>query len=205
MISIGITKLHQGDLTPMTGASCPPQMEMKRGTKAQAVQNAGKGMSRGEETCVHTRQRSAACTFPQGASGRQGTSRLWLQQQPSEMQGTGWPHRVTIWTFISLVKIQKFESHVKTALGHSNPQGKAAQGTAEECPRQPHSLCPLSRQEATSALTPEYQHEEGRMLHRRRGKSICDGKHLWTISAHSLMLVRSERNTDDSYLSKRDW
>lgn len=82
------------------------------------------------------------------------------------------------------------------------PDSRRSGSGNHRSPRQPHSLCPLSRQEATSALTPVYQHEEGRMFHRRRGYSTCDGKHLWTISARSLMPVRSERNTADSYFSK---
>lgn len=80
--------------------------------------------------------------------------------------------------FIFLVKNQKFESHVKTLpwIIPTLTQGRVAQGATEESPRQPHSLCPLTN--ATSDLSPVYQHEESRMFHRRRGKSPCDGKNL---------------------------
>lgn len=34
---------------------------------------------------------------------------------------------------------------------------------------------------------------------------MCEGKNLWTISAHSLVPVKSERNTADNNLSKGEW
>lgn len=169
--------------------------------KALAVSSAGRwGLQEGwvphthTHTCTHALSRSANFSFPLVFSRQRGGecfSSLWSCR--------GLATYIQNLFYFSFLKRQEFESHVKVAPLPSThivlTQSRGAQGRA------PGTL----RCSALSGGRRSPRHRETSLSPEKRGQSTRDRKHLWALSACSLVAGWRERNAADSYSSKMDW